>query len=293
MSPLRAADQVHARGWLLPVAPPYNLARTLSCGQVFRWQWRNSAATGVFAGRVIRVSQDDDGVHVDGLSGAEQIPHLRRYLGLDEPLAAIERQLARDPVLRGSIAQSTGIALMRQDPWECLISFIISAFNNIPKIEQSLARLAARFGDPLGDSSWTFPSPRRLATASLPALRRCVLGYRAPFVRAVARRVATGKVDLSELGRVSYDEARRALLALPGVGEKVADCVLLFAYGQGHAFPVDVWIKRVVEQRYFRGRLQTSKSLRAFAEARFGPLAGYAQQHLYFAGRVSGKLRPS
>jgi len=247
----------------------------------------------VFAGQFIRIVQLDGGLCVDGLTSAEQIPLLRRYLGLDEPLAAIERQLAHDRVLRRSIAQSSGIALMRQDPWECLISFIVAAFNNIPKIDRSLARLAALFGEPVGASSWSFPSPQSLATASLPVMRRCLLGYRAPFVRAVARRVAYGEVNLADMGRLPHEEARRALLALPGVGDKVADCVLLFAYGQGHAFPVDVWIKRVVEQRYFRGRPQTYKSLRAFAEARFGPLAGYAQQHLYFAGRVLGKRRRS
>ncbi len=293
MSALRVADQLRARGRFLPVAPPYNLARTLSCGQVFRWRWTASAAIGVFAGQVIRVVQLADGLHVEGLTNAGQVPLLRQYLGLDEPLATIECQLARDPILRRSIARSSGIALIRQDPWECLISFIISAFNNIPKIEQSLTRLAARFGDPVGTASWTFPSPERLATASLPALRSCLLGYRAPFVQSVARRVASGDVDLAAFKGFSHEDARRALLALPGVGEKVADCVLLFAYGEGHAFPVDVWIKRVVEQRYFRGRPQTSKSLRAFAEARFGPLAGYAQQHLYFAGRVLGKRRPT
>lgn len=291
MTPLKTAGSPLSSGWVLPVAPPYSLARTLSCGQVFRWRWSDDVATGVVAGRVIRIAQLNDGLHVDGPARADQLPLLRCYLGLDEPLAAIERHLTDDPVLRKTIAASSGIALMRQDPWECLVSFIISAFNNIPKIEQSLGRLATRLGDPVGETGRTFPSPERLAAASLPTLRRCLLGYRAPYVRAVARLVAGGKLDLTDLGRLPHDEARRALLALPGVGEKVADCVLLFAYGDGRAFPVDVWIQRVVEQRYFGGRPQTPKRLRAFAHARFGPLAGYAQQHLYFAGRMKRKQR--
>lgn len=290
MTSLRVKDEVSPARWFLPVASPYNLTRTLSCGQVFRWHSAGSIATGIFAGRPVRVVQVAGGLSVEGLTEREETRQFRRYLGLDEPLATIEGQLAHDAVLRGAIKRSSGIALMRQDPWECLISFIISAFNNIPKIEQSLGRLAARFGNPVGEG-WSFPTPERLASASLRSLRACWLGYRAPYVRSVARQVANREVDLATLEDASFAEARKTLLALPGVGEKVADCVLLFAYGHGVAFPVDVWIQRVVERRYFGGRPQTPRHLRAFAQARFGSLAGYAQQHLYFSGRASRSRR--
>ncbi len=279
------------RARYLPVAAPYSLERTLSCGQVFRWYCQGPIVTGIFAGRLVRLVQGADSISVEGLDGEEAINQLRCYLGLDEPLVAIERQLCHDPVLRRVVAYTSGIALMRQDPWECLISFIISAFNNIPKIEQSLNRLAARFGEPLGGSSWLFPTPEGLAKAPRAELRKCLLGYRAPYVQAIARRVAAGTFDLLALATLSYEEARPALLTLPGVGEKVADCVLLFAYGKKEAFPVDVWVKRAVEQMYYGGREKTVRQIRAFARARFGRLAGYAQQHLFHYSRTSSKNR--
>jgi len=268
------------------VAAPYDLNRTLTCGQVFRWRYSGPVATGWFSGRAIRATQAVDGITVEGDLGPGEVASLRRYLGLDEPLADIERQLCRDPRLARIVPTTTGIALMRQDPWECLISFIISAWNNIPKIEKSLAMLAAHFPASPTETDSPFPTPERLAAGTLSVLRKCLLGYRAPFVQKVARAVATGRVDLGEIAGMPYQEARMALLTLPGVGEKVADCVLLFAYGKREAFPLDVWVKRAVERTYFRGRVQPRRQIQEFAAARFGALAGYAQQHLYHHART-------
>jgi len=274
----------------LPVRPPYDLLRTLRCGQAFGWEVDGTGATGLVSGRVVRVQQTSNAIIVEGLAEEPALRSLRRYLGLDEPLADIERALATDRVLRRVLPHSSGTALMRQDPWECLVSFIISAFNNIPKIELSLKDLARRFGTRAAGSIWTFPTPERLAGARLWELRHCALGYRAPYVREVARLVASGKVDLDRLDRTETDDARRILLALPGVGEKVADCMLLYAYGRGDAFPIDVWIKRAVERWYFNGRPKTEHQIREFARRRFGPLAGYAQQHLFlYARSVAGR----
>lgn len=274
---------------LLPVRPPYHLYRTLGCGQAFRWRIDVAGATGVFRGKSVRLSQTSDGIACEGLADESALRNLRRYLGLDEPLEAIEGVLGRDPVLRRVLPTTSGLALLHQEPWECLISFIISAFNNIPKIELSLHRLGRQFGEQVDEGVWAFPSPDQLAGASLRDLRRCALGYRGPYVRDVARRVATGDVDLQAIGRAECPVARRLLLTLPGVGEKVADCVLLFAYGKGEAFPVDVWVKRAVERWYFAGRHKTERQIREFAHQRFGQLAGYAQQHLFHSIRRRGK----
>jgi N-glycosylase/DNA lyase len=274
---------------LLPVRPPYHLFRTLGCGQAFRWRIDQAGATGVFRGKSVRLSQTSDGIACEGLSDESDLRSLRHYLGLDEPLEAIERVLRQDRVLVRVLPTTSGLALLHQEPWECLISFIISAFNNIPKIELSLHRLTRQFGNRIGESAWTFPSPEQLADASLRDLRRCALGYRAPYVRDVARRVASGDIDLQAIERVEYVAARQLLLTLPGVGGKVADCVLLFAHGKGEAFPVDVWVKRAVERWYFGGRHKTERKIREFAHQRFGALAGYAQQHLFHAIRRRGK----
>ena len=226
---------------------------------------------------------------VEGLTADPDLLRLRHYLGLDEPLVAIESELAKDRLLRSILPHTSGIALLRQDPWECLISFIISAFNNIPKIELSLDRLTRRFGDAVAGGAWSFPEPARLAGASLGDLRQCALGYRAPYVREVARLMASGQSELHAIEQMPFHEARRALRALPGVGEKVADCVLLFAYRRGEAFPVDVWVKRAVERWYLHGRRATARQVQEFARRRFGSMAGYAQQHLFCSARASAR----
>jgi len=273
----------------LPAPPPYHLARTLSCGQVFGWTVHGPAATGVFAGRAVRLEQRGRVIVVTGLDDERSVARLRHFLGVDAPLGEIERRLARDPVLRRILPRTSGMAILRQDPWECLIGFIVSAFNNIPKIELALDRLRARFGEAGPDGVRIFPTPWALAEASSRALRACALGYRAPYVRQVARLVAAGAVDLNAPQAAPYDDARRMLLALPGVGEKVADCVLLFAYGKGEAFPVDVWVKRAVERWYFGGRARSMRQISAFARGRFGALAGYAQQHLFAFARMQAR----
>ena len=269
----------------IPVTGPYRLDRTLSSGQAFLWRWEGEAATGIFAGWRVKLTQKRDGIRVEGLHDPDQVEALRRSLGVDEPLEAIEDGLRRDRVLRRVLPHTTGIALMRQDPWECLVGFVVSAFNNIPKIELTLDRLCRRFGKPVAGDGWLFPSPSALAAAKLRELRSCLLGYRAPYLAEVAKRVAARDFVLSEPAELPYGEARKLLLALPGVGDKVADCVLLFAYGKSEAFPVDVWVKRAVERWYFGGRVVTERRIREFARQRFGVLAGYAQQHLFYHAR--------
>lgn len=274
------------------VPPPYDLRRTLGCGQVFRWTIMGDGAVGIFRSRRWSVRQDgrllralnDDGA-ADGAPGG--VDPLWEHLAVDAPLGRIERALARDGVLRRVLPHTTGIALMRQDPWECLVSFVISAFNNIPKIRLSVDHLCRRFGQPLPGGAFDFPTAARLAEARLPVLRACILGYRASSVRGVARAVADRTVELDRLAVLPYEEAREALLALPGVGEKVADCVLLFALGHGEAFPVDVWVQRAVQDAYFRGRRLPARAVGRWARDRFGRQAGYANQHLFLAARTA------
>ncbi len=277
----------------LAVAAPYSLTRTLASGQCFRWEvspGARSTARGIVDGTVAVVTQGAAGLSVtwDGVPGSLAL--LRRYLGADQALAAIEAELARDRVLRRLLRHTSGIALMRQDPWECLVSFVVSAFNNIPKITRSVRLITQRFGSKIagatGPDAWSFPRPERLADARVAELRECILGYRAPYVKALARRVADGSADLGRIARMPCHDARAALLDLPGVGEKVADCVLLFALGHHEAFPVDVWVHRAVEGWYFRGRQMTPREIRVWAAGRFGHLAGYAQQHVFAAARA-------
>jgi N-glycosylase/DNA lyase len=283
MSPIPSPSDSAAA--VLAVPPSYDLRRTLECGQVFRWTFHDGMAVGVVGGRVWTVRQEGRALRAWGNLGAAEAAALASHLAVDAPLGRIEFTLARDPVLRRVLPRTHGIALMRQDPWECLISYVISAFNNIPKIRLAVDALARRFGAPLGGEQFAFPAPARLAEAPISALRACILGYRAPYVRATARTIADGLVNLQELPQRPYAAARDTLLALPGVGEKVAECVLLFALGHGEAFPVDVWVQRAVQTAYRGGRRASPRVVRQWARERFGSLAGYANQHLFFAAR--------
>jgi N-glycosylase/DNA lyase len=199
---------------------------------------------------------------------------------------------------------------LRQDPWECLASFILSSTKQIVQIRQIVAHLCERFGEPLALGApascrrvaprnmkladrdagapsqaqspfHAFPTPQRLAAASESELRACKMGFRAPSLLAAARRIADGSFDLERVRSLDYDAARAELMKLRGVGGKIADCVLLFAYGFDGAFPVDVWIERALQELYFPRRRASEKRLRKFAATHFGPHAGYAQQYLF------------
>ncbi len=282
----------------LPEAGALDLARTLQSGQAFRWRWERledgtTAAVGVVGREIFRISQDARGAWLLAPEGPDARMRLIDYLGLSPGAARIphiEAALAADAVIARILPHTRGIGILAQDPWEVLVSFIVSANNNIPKICQSIERLSRLLGVPLGGGAYAFPTPERLAAARSRTLAACLLGYRAPYVRAAARLVADGRVELSALARLPLAGAREGLLEIPGVGEKVADCILLFGLRHTSAFPVDTWVRRAVERLYFRGRPRTGRQIQAFAHERFGPLAGYAQQHLFCYARVH--LRP-
>jgi len=201
--------------------------------------------------------------------------------------------------MRNAVAACRGLRVLRQEPWECLASFILSSTKQIVQIRQIIALLCERFGEPhcsgglrpsrgggtqsaVADRRYnSFPTPERIAAASDMELRACKMGFRAPHLLAAARQIADGKFDLEQPHRLPLAEAREELMKLRGVGGKIADCVLLFAYGFDCAFPVDVWVERALRQLYFPRRRVTEKKLRHFAATHFGPHAGYAQQYLF------------
>jgi N-glycosylase/DNA lyase len=176
--------------------------------------------------------------------------------------------------------------LLRQDPWECLASFILSSTKQIVQIRQIVALLCERYGEPLAVApacppAFAFPCPARLARATEAELRACKMGFRAPYLLATARLIASGQYDLARLHALPIETARAELMQLPGVGRKIADCVLLFGYGFQSAFPVDVWVMKALRQLYFPRRGVSRQRLHRFAETHFGPRAGYAQQYLF------------
>lgn len=288
-----------------PVEPPtkvgkvlfptrnYDLAATLTSGQAFGWDETAEGWTGVVLGRWVRLRQVPEGILAQTATPQTDWRWLAEYLQLNVNLQEILATFPDDPHLAAAIAACPGLRLLRQDPWECLASFILSSTKQIVQIRQIVAELRARFGAPvktLGPGpAFSFPGAERLAAASETDLRACKMGFRAPYLLAVARAVASGECDLITLRQLSLEEAQARLVKLPGVGTKIADCVLLFAYGFSTAFPVDVWVRRALEQFYFRGCRVKPARLHSFITSHFGPNAGYAQQYLFHYIRTQGR----
>ncbi|MBI4227254.1 MAG: hypothetical protein HY600_03145 [Candidatus Omnitrophica bacterium] len=268
-----------------------DVAVTLDSGQAFRWApygprgWR-----GVLGDSIVTLLPDHARLRVLG-SAPDAIlgPRVTRYFGLDDDPTWRLASVDVDPAIHAALAATRGLRILRQDPWECLASFICATFNNILRIQGMIGRLCRAYGRAVpwgGDVWWTFPTPEVLARVEPSALRRLGFGYRAPYVVKAAQQVSDGKVNLAAAARLPYAEAREALLAVEGVGEKVVECVLLFGFGQEEAFPVDVWIGRVMRRLYFRNRRVPDRRLRAFARRHFGPSCGLAQQALFHAART-------
>lgn len=211
---------------------------------------------------------------------------LTDYLQLALDLEAIVKTFPDDPPMRAAVTACLGLRLLRQDPWECLASFILSSTKQIVQIRQIVALLCERYGEPLISATghapgFTFPCAQRLARLTEADLRACKMGFRAPYLLETARAIAEGRPGLAELSRMDVMTAREELMKLPGVGRKIADCVLLFAYGFQSAFPVDVWIVKALQSLYFPRRRVSLKRLLEFAASHFGPHAGLAQQYLF------------
>ena len=200
--------------------------------------------------------------------------------------------------MRAAVRAFHGLRLLRQDPWECLASFILSSTKQIVQIRQIIGLLCERYGRPLAvpdghSPAFSFPSAACVAQVSEAELRACKTGFRAPYLLAAARAVAGGQLDLSRLSGMPVEGAREELMELPGVGRKIADCVLLFAYGFPSAFPVDVWVMRALRELYFPRRQVGLPQLHHFTATHFGPHAGLAQQYLFHYVRTAGKIRPT
>ena len=265
----------------------------MECGQSFRWQPINGWYYGVVDGRQLKIRQEKQTLIVKS-SDDEQPDQLeaflRHYLDLNRDLSAILDAVDVDPFIHHSIETYRGMRILNQEVWECLASFILSQNNNVPRIKGIIRTISARFGkkvafDDLVD--YSFPTPQALAQAGVEALHDCRLGYRAPYLWTVSSAIAAGEFDLEALKNMPYAEAKRELMGFKGIGEKVADCICLFSLGHVQALPIDVWVKRIMEQIYLK-REASIREIRQFAEEYFGEYLGYAQQYLFHYARTIG-----
>jgi N-glycosylase/DNA lyase len=280
-------------GIILP-ASEYDLAATLDSGQVFRWRRNGDDWHGVVGQRFVLLKQVETGIQAMTVAPVQNWNWLHDFLQVETDLAAVLKTFPADGPMTAAVSSCRGLRLLRQDPWECLASFILSSTKQIVQIRQIVALLCERFGERIavpGSASpvFAFPTPSRIAAVSELELRDFKMGFRAPGLLAAARRIDSGKFDLDALGTMAYLEARHQLMTLHGVGGKIADCVLLFAYGFDSAFPVDVWVERALQELYFPRRRASEKRLRNFAATHFGPHAGYAQQYLFHYMRTKWK----
>jgi N-glycosylase/DNA lyase len=297
-------------------APDFDLEKTLNSGQVFHWEKVGDGFVGTIGDWAVYVEQRAGMLRVSMEGGAPATPGGRRakrlgsqelappvqklvahYFALDHPLAEICGSFPKDPIMNAARGSCRGLRIIRQPKWECLATFICSSMKQVAHIRQISLALRKRFGEQrrIGDHLvYTFPSARRLAQASEKELVECKLGYRAKNLRGTARLVSSGRADLEAWSALSDSELRKQLCALPGVGPKIANCAMLFAYERLRAFPIDVWIERVLRQHYFsRRKKMTAQRLRQFSDTYFGEHGGYAQQYLFHHARVASRRNRS
>src|SRR5262245_10228332 len=264
----------------------YDLGATLSSGQVFRWRRTQGGWTGLGGDYWVHLRENGRTITGETAEPVADWTWLTDYLQADLDLNEVTLSFPEDESMRAAVTACRGLRLLRQDPWECLASFICSSTKQIAQIRQIVLLLCKRWGDPVDVPSGTapvfaFPPAARIAEAHENDLRACKAGFRAGYLSRTARRIQSGEFALDRLGSLPVSEARAHLMTLPGVGRKIADCVLLFAFGFPNAFPVDIWVMKALRQLYFPRRRVSMQHMHRFAATHFGPWAGYAQQYLF------------
>jgi N-glycosylase/DNA lyase len=283
-------------------ARDFDLAMTLDSGQVFHWEKMGKGFVGTIGDLPVCIEQHGEVLRAK-VAAASSRSRLNRgqdahvtiadYFALDHPLADICASFPNDPIMNEARDFCRGLRIIRQPKWECLATFICSSMKQVAHIRQISLALRRRFGErrKIGSRfAYTFPPARRIARASENDLRECALGYRARNLLITARLVSSGSAGVEAWSALPDADLREKLCALPGVGMKVANCVMLFAYERLRAFPIDVWIERVLKRQYFpRKKKITELRLREFSETYFGEHGGYAQQYLFHHARIASR----
>ena len=265
-----------------------DLEKTFECGQCFRWmKTGENEYTGVVSGRVIRAASECTGIsffsdNMENLTGL-----ISDYFSLETDYEEINRQIDTDEHLSECISYAKGIRILRQDPFETMISFIISQNNNIPRIRGIIDRICRKYGRPItfeGKTFYSFPSPEALSQVSADEFRALGTGFRDKYLVDAVNRVTKGELDLNALHSLSTDDARNRLMKVKGIGRKVADCILLFSYSRLEICPVDVWMKKIFSKYYDIKEKDMDRAFCLSAE-KWGEYAGIAQQYLFYYER--------
>ena len=264
----------------------FNIVHTLECGQCFRWKKEEDGSyTGVIKNGVINISEDNN--HKITLmceTDMDAKSLVNKYFDMNRDYTQIKNAISVDDEnMQKAIKYGYGIRILCQDPWEMLISYIISAANNIPRISKTIENISKAYGKKVifnKKEHYLFPTPEELSKASIEDLRKLNLGFRDKYVYNATKAVLEGRINLEKIEKMTYKEAKKELMKLDGVGAKVADCILLFSMNKVEAFPIDTWIKKVMINLY--NTKENLKDIEECAIKRFGEYAGIAQQYLFY-----------
>jgi N-glycosylase/DNA lyase len=275
----RALSRISAEG--------IDLAKTLNSGQVFHWIQHSKGFVGAIDQAPCYLEQSGNDLLVSkGLT-----TQVRHYLALDHRINEIQATFPNDPTLDAAMRYADGIRILRQPVWECLATFLTSALKQVAHIRSISLLIRERYGRRLeiaGTGVFSYPGPEVLAGLTLGEIEACRLGFRAANLLAAARIVSAGEIELDGLAKLPSNEIRSVLCRFKGVGDKIANCVLLFAFGKLEVMPIDVWIARVLREKYFpEKRTIRPAQLADFCQQHFGPYAGYAQQYLFHHWRLT------
>ena len=270
----------------------FELRDIFECGQCFRWNKQEDGSyTGVFKNNVLNVKKNKDEIIFEGICENEIQQTVENYFDLNRNYEKIKEQLSKiDQNMKKSIEYGNGIRILNQDLWETIISFIISANNNIPRIKGIIERLSEKYGDEIkykGNKYYTFPTPEQLKNVTVEEYRKLGLGFRDIRLYETTKMILNKQVDIENMkNNPNTIEVREELLKLSGVGPKVADCILLFSdLKRFEVFPIDVWVRRVMNDLYIKNEDETKvnkKQIEKIANEKFGDLAGLAQQYLFY-----------
>ena len=275
----------------------FSVAHTLECGQCFRFEKIEEDAYFLLAnGRAVTIRQGQDHIVLEGATEYDFHHIWRPYFDWDRDYSKIKKRLGeKDSIMKEAISYAPGIRILNQEPFECMLSFILSQNSNIPKIQRAIEALCARYGEPLGmfygKMRYQFPTPQALAKATEEDYRQCKAGFRGKYLQDAVKKWNDGGLREILEKQTETDKLREILMTVKGIGPKVGDCIALFSWGRREVFPVDVWIKRVVTALYFHGENVSLKEIQKFAAQLYGPLAGYAQQYLFHFGKGLGRKK--
>lgn len=265
----------------------FNLKYTLECGQCFRWKKTDEDYyVGVIKDRVIKIKQVKDTLYIisSNMDNLEDI--VRYYFNLDLDYTSIEKRISIvDDNVKKAVTNTSGLRFLKQDFFETLISYIISANNNIPRISKSVNEISRRYGKEVeleGEKYYLFPTPEELKNVTIEEYRECGVGFRDKYIYNTVAKINNKEIDLDELFKMDTPNLKKELLSLMGVGPKVADCILLFSCSRVEVFPIDTWVEKIMTQLYFENNKVTKNQIQDYAKNNFKNDAGIIQQHLFY-----------